>query len=221
VEKPAVDVWLDSMEESVEITQNEISTISTLPSSDGLLPVSKEQDIIRHYTPQYKVFNALRSSSQVIAFVRAVIKNLIPRDLLGSEHNMAVVLAGRLGIFLTVGAEKIVDMRRYENISLHAVMNGIKLTDISWLAPPNSSSTTKLSLTDTKKRTELLAEFIYWLFDAVIIHVIRTNFYVTETAVHKNQVFYFRHDIWRDVSLPSVAKLKETMLEEVPTVRAI
>ena len=55
VEKPDLDVSLDSMEESLEITQNEISTISTSTSSDDA-PASNEQDIIRHHTPQHKVF---------------------------------------------------------------------------------------------------------------------------------------------------------------------
>jgi telomerase reverse transcriptase len=112
---------------------------------------------------------------------------------------------------------------------LHSVVENLKvcsyvhqvdqISDISWLAPPSSQPTTaKLSLTDFKKRTELMEEFIYWLFDSVVIHLIRTNFYVTETAVHKNRVFYFRHDIWREISSPSINTLKENMLEAIPKV---
>ena len=112
-----VDLSLGSTEESMELTQKEISTIST-EISEVVPHVSKEQDIIRHHTPQYKVFSMTFSSSQVIAFVRAVIKDIIPHDFFGSEHNMSVVLDG---------AEKMVNMRRFENISLHAVMNGIKV----------------------------------------------------------------------------------------------
>jgi hypothetical protein len=56
VEKSDLDVSLNSMEESVEITQNEISTISTRTSSDDVPVVSQEQDIVRHHTPQHKVF---------------------------------------------------------------------------------------------------------------------------------------------------------------------
>jgi hypothetical protein len=63
-----------------------------------------------------------------------------------------------------------------------------------------------------------MEEFVYWLFDSFIIHLIRTNFYVTETSVHKNRVFYFRHDIWREISSPSINELKQNMLEEVPKV---
>jgi hypothetical protein len=57
-----------------------------------------------------------------------VIKTIIPRDLFGSEHNMLVILNGSLlGKHLTVAAEKIVSMRRFENLSLHAVLMDIKV----------------------------------------------------------------------------------------------
>lgn len=92
------------------------------------------------------------------------------------------------------------------------------MTDVEWLAPPNTPIENKLSQTDFQKRTELLAEFVYWFFDSFIIHLIRTNFYATETAVYKNRVFYFRHDVWRQISLPSISKLQETMLVNIPKV---
>lgn len=93
-----------------------------------------------------------------------------------------------------------------------------QISDVGWLAPPSQPTTIKLSLTDFMKRTELMEEFIYWLLDSLIIHLIRTNFYVTETSVHKNRVFYFRHDIWREISSPSINELRHNMLEEVPKV---
>lgn len=111
-----------------------------------------------------------------------------------------------------------INLRRFENISLHSVMDGLRITDIPWLAPPTASATAKLSLTDFKKRTELLAEFVYWFFDSIVVHLIRTNFYATETSVHKNRVLYFRHDVWRSISTPSISKLQENMLTRVSRV---
>lgn len=120
-------------------------------------------------------------------------------------------------------------IRRFENISLHTVLKDIRvlstkpfpdkqISDIPWLAPANHSPTSKMSRPDFEKRVQLFEEFIYWLFDSFIIHLLRSNFYVTETAVHKNRVFYFRHDIWRRISTPSISKLKESMLTEVSKV---
>ena len=76
----------------------------------------------------------------------------------------------------------------------------------------------KLSLSDFNKRKELFSEFIYWLFDSFVMHILRNNFYITETAIHRNRVYYFRHDIWREISTPSITKLKNSMLEEISKV---
>jgi telomerase reverse transcriptase len=39
---------------------------------------------------------------------------------------------------------------------------------------------------------------------------------VTESNVHKNKLFYFRHDVWRMLTEPSLLDLKSNMLEEMP-----
>ena len=65
------------------------------------------------------------------------------------------------------------------------------------------------------KRYELFYEFLYYVFDSLLIPLIRTNFYVTESNTHRFQVFYFRHDVWRLIAEPSMANLKEGMFEEV------
>ena len=130
---------------------------------------------------------------------------------------------------LIIGMKELIVIRRFENISLHSVMKDIRvrpehyqtnreITDIPWLAPAKTPPTTKLSRSDFNKRTELFSEFLYWLFDSLIIHLVRTNFYVTETAVHRNRVFYFRHDIWRQISAPSITNLKHAMLAPITKV---
>lgn len=73
----------------------------------------------------------------------------------------------------------------------------------------------KISLTDIQKRQELFYEFLYFLFDSILIPLIRSNFYVTESNTDKYQIFFFRHDIWRALVEPAMAILKGKMLEEV------
>ena len=79
---------------------------------------------------------------------------------------------------------------------------------------------TPMSQSDKQKRTELLAEFLYWLFDSFIIPLISANFYVTESNVHRNKVFYFRHDLWRKLCEPVFSKMKTSMFEELPMKQA-
>ena len=72
-----------------------------------------------------------------------------------------------------------------------------------------------LSQTDINKRTEILNEFLYYVFDSLLIPLIRSNFYVTESSVYRSRLFFFRHDVWRCAAEPAMAALKAGMLEEV------
>lgn len=70
------------------------------------------------------------------------------------------------------------------------------------------------------KRLEIFHEFTYYLFDSLLIPLIRANFHVTESNVHRYRLFFFRHDVWREFSEPAMATLKAAMFEEVKTERA-
>jgi telomerase reverse transcriptase len=84
--------------------------------------------------------------------------------------------------------------------------------------PPNlkpASSQHKISLSDLKKRKEIFFEFIYYLFTSILIPLIRGNFYVTESQLHRNRLFYFRHDVWRRITTRPLANIKSSMFEEL------
>lgn len=93
------------------------------------------------------------------------------------------------------------------------------MNDIKWLAPKNANSV-RPSQSDTQKRLELCLEFIYYVFDSLLIPLIRTNFHVTESNVHRYKLFFFRHDVWRSLTEPVMATLKLTMFEEIQLERA-
>ena len=88
--------------------------------------------------------------------------------------------------------------------------------DISWLSPPELGRNGRRSLSDTRKRTEIFLEFLYYVFDSLLIPLIRSNFYVTESSAHRYRLFYFRHDVWRLVAEPTITTLKASIFEEVP-----
>lgn len=73
----------------------------------------------------------------------------------------------------------------------------------------------KTSQSDIRKRTELFYEFLYYVFDSILIPLLRSNFYITESNMDKYRLFYFRHDVWRCVAEPAMAALKVKMFEEV------
>ena len=95
-----------------------------------------------------------------------------------------------------------------------------QITSLAWLQLPGQAGTTKLAPSDFRKRNEIFQEFVHWVFDSFLIPLIRTNFYVTESNAHRNRLFYFRHDVWRMLTEPSLTTLKLQMFEEVPNERA-
>ncbi|KAJ5902253.1 Telomere reverse transcriptase [Penicillium taxi] len=153
--------------------------------------------------------------SSVSAFCRSVLQNLIPPRFFGDGVDG---IANRKAIMKNV--DKFIKMRRYESLSLHELCNGLKITCISWLVSPklqrqSDDAKDKMSFSDLQKRTELLHEFIFYIFDSLLMDLIRTNFYVTESQVHRYRLFYFRHDVWKRLTEQPLLRLKATMFEEL------
>jgi telomerase reverse transcriptase len=97
--------------------------------------------------------------------------------------------------------------------------NTFQIAEIEWLCPPNTAGN-KPSQTDIDKRWEIFHEFVYFVFDSILVPLIRSNFHVTE-SIHKNRLFYFRHDVWRSLAEPALAKIKASMFEEVKLEKAL
>ncbi|KAJ6184750.1 Telomere reverse transcriptase [Penicillium mononematosum] len=154
-------------------------------------------------------------ASSVSAFCRAVIQKLIPRQFWGAGpdgiSNFKLVLRH---------VDRFIKLRRFESLSLHEVCKGVKITSIPWLGPQVQTTSTsetrsKIALSDLHKRTELFHEFIFWIFDSILIPLIRSHFYVTESQTHRNRLFYFRHDLWQQLTKQPFGDLKATMFEEL------
>jgi len=134
--------------------------------------------------------------------------------------------------------DQFVLLRRFESLSMHQATqklqvrkrslhigawmfdNEVQISSLAWLQPPGQEHTAKMAKTDFDKRVEIFMEFVYWVFDSFLIPLIRTNFHVTESNVHRNRLFYFRHDVWRMLTEPSWTNLRYNLFEEVPTERA-
>ncbi|KAL8651782.1 MAG: hypothetical protein Q9210_003066 [Variospora velana] len=164
-----------------------------------------DRPVVDHSTPV----------SNVSAFCRAVLARLIPDAFWGcggaGDHNKDVTMRN---------VDRFVRLRRFESMTLHVVFQGLKISSMDWLAPQHVSTNAAISSSDLNKRKELLLEFLYYLFDSILIPLIRSNFHVTESNHHKNRIFYFRHDVWKALTEPAMTRIKNTMLEEVPMMQA-
>ncbi|KAL7268429.1 Telomerase reverse transcriptase [Rhizina undulata] len=178
--------------------------------------------LLEHYCPdssgrqQYENLTDYASKiGEVLGFAKAVICRVIPNEFWGNgNHNRDIILRN---------VDTFIRLRRYESLTLHEIMQGLRLTDFAWLAPvnsPNFNPTAKLSLGDANKRKELLAEFIYWLFDSFLMPLLSSHFYITESNRHQNRLFYFRHDVWKRLSEPALERLQLEMFEALPAEEA-
>ncbi|KFZ12762.1 hypothetical protein V501_04058 [Pseudogymnoascus sp. VKM F-4519 (FW-2642)] len=145
-------------------------------------------------------------SANVSAFCRAVLGRVIPDEFFGTgedqAHNIQVLMRN---------VDRFIELRRFETISLHDVTQGMKISTIPWLNSENINS----SQSDTRKKWDMFYEFTYYIFDSLIIPLIRCNFHVTESGVHRYRIFFFRQDVWRNVAEPAMTSLKLAMFEEV------
>ncbi|MCJ1330566.1 hypothetical protein MMC10_007251 [Thelotrema lepadinum] len=72
-----------------------------------------------------------------------------------------------------------------------------------------------MSRTDFNKRKEILNELVYYVFDSILIPLLRSNFYITESNTDKNRLFFFRHDVWKKLTEPHLSHLKLSMFQEI------
>ncbi|CCU74861.1 telomerase reverse transcriptase [Blumeria hordei DH14] len=149
----------------------------------------------------------------VSSFCCAVLDNVIPPNFWGTTE---LQIRNRRTFYRNV--DQFVKRRRYETLSLHEALQGLQIKNIEWLG--SSTYNQKLCQSDYSKRSDLFQEFIYFIFDSILIPLIRTNFYVTESNLHRNQIFYFRHDVWRLITEPTMSSLKINLFKEIPPQQA-
>ncbi|KAL7789445.1 Telomerase ribonucleoprotein complex RNA binding domain-containing protein [Trichoderma ceciliae] len=168
----------------------------------------------RHYAdtsilPEYKSLVELACPTACVsAFCQSVLSKIIPDNFWGSEKNCQNKI-----VFLRK-VDHFIQLRRFEVISLHEIAQEFKITELAWLEPPVCQGR-KASQPDMNKRYEIFHEFLYYVFDSLLIPLIRSNFYTTESNTHRLRVFYFRHDVWKLIAEPSMSSLKEGMFEEI------
>ncbi|CEJ86084.1 hypothetical protein VHEMI04004 [[Torrubiella] hemipterigena] len=144
----------------------------------------------------------------VSMFCQTVLSRLIPTDFWGVGETG---LLNQTEFFKKIG--HFLSLRRFENMSLHELVQGITISNIAWLQLP-STINDKPSKTETTKRMEIFLEFLYYTVDSLLIPLLRNNFYVTESNTDKYKVFYFRQDVWKMISDPAMDGLRNQMLEE-------
>ncbi|EQC53054.1 telomerase reverse transcriptase 1 protein Trt1 [Schizosaccharomyces japonicus yFS275] len=174
------------------------------------------QELYQYYCPFPKDAIAKREAStsitdfsvgshQVYAFVKAVLKRVIPKNFWGSTANFQHLLKA---------VKFFINLRRYDVLNLDHVLLDIKIKDIRWLELPSTKGC-RMSLTDFNKRKEIFAEFVHWLFSSFVMNLLQTSFYATESSGQRNKIYFFRRDVFHDLSEPFCHDIRNRLFEPV------
>jgi telomerase reverse transcriptase len=153
------------------------------------------------------------SHGSITRYVRLILRSIVPVQLFGSLHNRAVILRA---------CQQFIIARRSETMTLHEICQELRVSDCEWAAlkarPGYHQRSTQ---TDARKRQSLVHCFVYWLFDGILLPLLRTNFYATESAKYRNRVLYFRQGDWQTLSRPILDSLKEQCFEHIDRHKAV
>ena len=67
--------------------------------------------------------------------------------------------------------------RRYETLTVHEVLQRFRISDCEWLMPQSRGALkqSRVSITDSLKRRELLEDFMFWYFESFLVPLLKVS----------------------------------------------
>lgn len=126
-----------------------------------------EATLVTQRPTSVKVFENCTHASEVLRFVLVAVHRMFPTDTFGSAENKAKV---------TNAIVEFIMLYRSQRFDVDALVHSIKIADVPWLG--KSPKTT--SIQDLRLRTSLFRKFLVFLFEYVVVNIVRTFWYMTE-----------------------------------------
>jgi telomerase reverse transcriptase len=178
------------------------------------LPDFCRKGIIAHAVSLPDASASFCNASQVVAFVRAVLRSVLPPELLGTDKH-----DGNWNQLLDCHVDKFVRLRRYEELANKNVLGGMKVTKVAWLFAGRQSSKSA-SRSDHQSAQELLTRVLRWIFGQFVVPLLANCFYVTESEFSGRQVLYYRKPAWAVFRALSMKKLLAEQFVEISADKA-
>ncbi|XVF82511.1 hypothetical protein PTKIN_Ptkin16aG0055000 [Pterospermum kingtungense] len=156
--------------------------------------------------------------SQVVEFIWAVCRSIVPPDLLGTPSNQRIL---RSNIF------KFIRLRRFEKFSVQQCRYRLKFSDFPFLSNNHKGKVPKNGIEEKKFseaiKQKLFVNWIFWFFSSLVVPLVQANFYVTESEHGKHDLFYYRKPVWEKLTDHAITCLKDQSYAELDAaaVRAI
>ncbi|XP_054154349.1 telomerase reverse transcriptase-like [Oppia nitens] len=157
---------------------------------DKLLDKYCPQDsyLIRNYGYELRyALDSYTTHKQIIQLIYSVLYYVIPIELFGNKNNFRIFYENCKLLVIT-GLNTMLFTSDFKR--------GIKLTDIKWFE----------ELIDISNSNQIIDELIRWIIE-YLITILRTKFYITETANYRTQLFFYRFDLWQKMKTKAIAEL--------------
>ncbi|OAY39391.1 telomerase reverse transcriptase isoform X4 [Manihot esculenta] len=169
---------------------------------------------------QTEAIKSYCSKSQVVSFIWAACRNIVPPDLLGIPSNWRI---------LRRNISKFIQLRRFEKFSLRQCMHKLKTSGFPFLSDKQSLCCLeaevlnnvqgenldmrmefyRLNDATSNLKHMLLEKWILWFFSRLVVPLVQANFYVTESEHGKQDIFYYRKSIWEKLKDRTIGCLKD------------
>ncbi|GAB2236220.1 hypothetical protein Drorol1_Dr00027959 [Drosera rotundifolia] len=147
------------------------------------------------------------SNHEVVSFIWAVCRNIVPPPLLGSTSTWRIL---RRNIY------RFIELRQFEKFYLNQCLNGLKpsrfplLSDMysfccisghidNDIIQPASELQKCVDFNIWTLKQNLFERWIFWFFSCIVVPLVEANFYVTESQHGKQSLFYYRKTVWKDL----------------------
>jgi telomerase reverse transcriptase len=160
---------------------------------------------------EYNLCSAFTPYRQVSSFLWSVLKRIIPKEMLGSKHNQKA---------LRKALEQYVSLRRHEIITVHHVMQKMKISEFPWLNFTDDNDNDNdggeeegkekgAPRSESVAKQRLLALWLGWVYTALVSPILRSFFYCTATEAYRQHVFYYRKPVWSVLSGKAAKELRQ------------
>lgn len=177
-------------------------------------------DTVEVIDSQLEAVKSCCSKSQVVSFIWAVSRSLLPSELLGTPSNWRIM---RRNI------SKFIHLRRYEKFPLKLCLHELKtsrfpfLSNKYFLSSQNACILKYLEGHDKVLHKEfrnwnnvvhcikrkLLEKWIFWYFSSLVVPLVQANFYVTESEQGKQDIYYYQKPVWEKLTKSTIACFKD------------
>ncbi|MCH86475.1 telomerase reverse transcriptase-like, partial [Trifolium medium] len=178
-------------------------------------------DTVEAIDSQSEAVKSCCSKSQVVSFIWAVSRSLLPSELLGTPSNWRIM---RRNIY------KFIQLRRFEKFPLKLCVHELKTSRFPFLSDKYFFSSQNASILKCSEKHDkvlhnevknwnndvhsvkrkLLEKWIFWYYSFLVVPLVQANFYVTESAQGKQDIYYYKKPVWEKLTKSTIACLKDS-----------